>query len=250
MSRHSASIIEGFLFIALAAFFLALLAGGGIAALVHPRMNVWICVAAAIAAAIGIALVFRRPSGPSAGSALLRALPLVSVMAAAGVYSSAGGAIPVNAMSAEEKAFRAAVDGRDKAWKEASAGALPKTLDFGDDALYWPLYNRIYDDPEKAKGKRIRVAGFAYRDDGDPPGTFLVARNLMWCCSADMTLIGFLVRYEGAQSIEKGRWVEVEGVLDAGDASAAGINGSKSPIVVDARVRPAECRNSKVIFPF
>jgi putative membrane protein len=254
MNRRAASLGEGILFLALAGFFLFLLFGGGIRAIVHPRMNAWIGAAAAIAASIGVARIIKPASEARGGPSLIRALPLVAVMAAAGVYASAGsksgGYAPVQDMSPEEKAFRSAIEERERAWKDATEKDLPKTLDFGNDALYWPLYNRVYDDLEKAKGKRIRVEGFAFRDSGYPPGTFLVARNLMWCCSADMSLIGFLVRYDEADSVENGQWVEVEGVLEIGDARAAGASDGVSPIIAEAQVRPINREKSKVIYPY
>jgi len=254
MNERSDAVFQGLLYVALAAFFLVLLLGGGISALVHPRMNVWIGAAAAIAALIGVMRIFGPAPGASGGRSFLKALPLVAVMAAAGVYASigsdSGGYAPAQDMSPEEKAFRSAIDERERAWKDATEKELPKTLDFGNDALYWPLYNRVYDDLEKTKGKRIRVEGFAFRDSGYPPGTFLVARNLMWCCSADMSLIGFLVRYDEADSLKNGQWVQVEGVLDIGDARAAGASDSMSPIIAEAQVRPVSREKSNVIYPY
>ena len=62
-----------------------------------------------------------------------------------------------------------------------------------DDDRYYTLYNRVYDSPLEAKGRKIVLRGFVDRPSGTTTANVvLIARNMMWCCSADMAEIGFL----------------------------------------------------------
>jgi uncharacterized repeat protein (TIGR03943 family) len=217
------------------------LASGLSDALVHPRMRAWLAVAAAVFFLMGLSLAIRPPKAPlvTAFRCLPAALLLLGAVLYAGFRDSAqpqpASSMPVN------------VGGT--APTPVLAGApLSDPIDFSDDSLFWGLYNRVYD--EKPVGLEIRVSGFAYREKGFPKGSFLVARNLMWCCSADMALVGFLVYPQPGQAIPKeGEWVRVTGRLGLEDTSAAGIGGSSSPVVLGALVSPLDPHPDSIIYP-
>jgi putative membrane protein len=134
---------------------------------------------------------------------------------------------------------------RDKAVAQAQATSLPKLIEFNDDASYWALYNRIYDHPQEAAGHQIRIQGFVYRESSWPAGEFLVARQLMWCCAADMGVVGFRVQAHGQAIPVENQWVNVRGELTV----AKGEGGTVIPVIQGAECVGAGRIFSKVIYP-
>jgi putative membrane protein len=134
---------------------------------------------------------------------------------------------------------------RDQAQAQAQNASLPRLIDFNDDASYWALYNRIYDHPQEATGHQIQIQGFVYRESSWPAGEFLVARQLMWCCAADMGIVGFRVQAQGQVIPAESQWVEVRGELTVGKGEA----GEIIPVIQDATYANAEMVFSKVIYP-
>jgi putative membrane protein len=83
-----------------------------------------------------------------------------------------------------------------------------------DDENFYGVYNAIYDNPKKFEGRRVTLSGFAYRDAPNlGSGEFVTARNLMWCCAADTSLIGFLTRLPAGTLPSRDDWVSLSGTL-------------------------------------
>ena len=79
---------------------------------------------------------------------------------------------------------------------------------------YYAVYNAIYDNPQKYAGRRVTVSGFAYRDAPNlGTGEFVTARELMWCCAADASIIGFITRMPPGTLPLRDDWVSVSGTL-------------------------------------
>jgi len=140
---------------------------------------------------------------------------------------------------------------RDRIATRASAGALPSLITFDDDK-YWPLYNRLYEDPTAAAGHRVVVQGFFHRAVGYPAETALIGRNLMWCCSADMSGIGLVARGREVAGFKESDWVEASGRLSTIEFDMNG-DGKKSTvplIVIDSLKHVDKGATSSIIFPF
>jgi putative membrane protein len=235
-------------------FFISWLAQGGrLAKLVHPRMNLWIEAAGAlflVLAFVQMLFLARKPRQPDPIGFYV---PIAFVIAIVFIFTTSsaliGSTSPVNFDSLAVQ--NAIISKRDKAEREASTGPLPAVLSFDDDH-YWSLYNRLYDDPEAAAGHRVVIQGYFHRQQDYPAATGLVARNLMWCCSADMSQIGLLAQGEVTGAFGEKDWVEVTGRLSTltfdfdGDGTASTI----PIIIVDSARRVDKGYTSGIIFPF
>jgi uncharacterized repeat protein (TIGR03943 family) len=119
----------------------------------------------------------------------------------------------------------------------------------GDDD-YWQVYNLLYDTPGYYSGREITLAGFIFRDKHFPEHVALVGRNLMWCCSADMGLIGFMASGGNLDSLPAGTWVEIRGVLDVIPFDVAKDGKTKPvPLIKIAALRVLRDHPSQNIFP-
>jgi len=106
-----------------------------------------------------------------------------------------------------------------------------------------------FGDPEFVQGRRVRLTGFVYRQEGWPETDFVVGRLSIWCCLADAALVGLLAR--GTEvAPERDRWVEIEGVLAvAHDYPLASENLESAPIVIIDSLRYVEAPEMEYVLP-
>ncbi len=79
---------------------------------------------------------------------------------------------------------------------------------------YYQIYNSIYDNIDKYTGRNIQVSGYIYRENGYENDQFVLAQDLMWCCAADIAVIGFFCEYNNASEFETGFWYELSGRIE------------------------------------
>ncbi|TCS95680.1 TIGR03943 family putative permease subunit [Hazenella coriacea] len=79
---------------------------------------------------------------------------------------------------------------------------------------YSDYMNAISLYPEEVKGKKIKLIGFVYRDETLKEDEFVTGRFTVTCCAADATVVGFLTKWNQAQTLKLNQWVEVNGQLD------------------------------------
>ncbi len=78
---------------------------------------------------------------------------------------------------------------------------------------YYQEYNKIYDDIGKYIGREIQINGYVYRESVYKDNQFVLAQDLMWCCAADIAVIGFFCEYDNASEFETGSWYELSGKI-------------------------------------
>jgi uncharacterized repeat protein (TIGR03943 family) len=238
-------------------FFVSWLADKGrLSGLVHPRLQPWIIASGLIALVLAFTETLRldrrprRPDSLSVYYSLAFAMALVAIYSGGGVAAQAAGL----SSSLELSSFQSSLSKRQGAERRAEAGKLGGSIVFDDDS-YWGLYNRLYDDPRAAAGKRVTIQGFVSRSaafgKGAPHGLILVSRKLMWCCSADMALIGLPAEGPAAYSLPEGAWIEATGTLEAADLDLQGRGERKTvPLIRLSAIRVVERSASTTIFPY
>ncbi len=114
-------------------------------------------------------------------------------------------------------------------------GAFDGALVPANDSLEWTVLDwlRAYSagSADRISGKEADVIGFVYRRDDDPPGTFVVMRFLMACCSADAYAVGMPVIWNDAEALPIDSWVRVHGTVSVGS-----FRGQTLPILTAASV--------------
>nr|WP_263327381.1 TIGR03943 family protein [Neobacillus sp. Marseille-Q6967] len=94
------------------------------------------------------------------------------------------------------------------------------------DFAYAAYYEEIGKNVHKYKGKKIKVRGFVYKENGLSSNQLVISRFLITHCVADASIIGFLSEFLVAPSLEKDTWIEAEGVLDV-----TTFNGNELPLI-------------------
>ncbi len=236
------------------AFFISWLAQNDeLSKIVHPRMNPWIEGAGVLFLILSFAQLLRVSERPRRPDPLSFFIPIAYVLAIVFIFvrSPAFSSGQFDSGTDSLAVQSAIISKRDQAATRASMGPLPATIAFDDDR-YWSLYNRLYDDPAAAVGHRVVIQGFLRRASQFPPGTALIARNLMWCCSADMAQIGLIVSDSAVDGLKESQWVEASGRLEKTEFDMNG-QGKKNliPVVVVDSLKPVDKgATSGIIFPY
>lgn len=99
-------------------------------------------------------------------------------------------------------------------------------------------------DPEAFAGQEADVLGFVYRDDRFAEDQFMVARFAVFCCVADASPVGLIVRWPEAADLALDGWVQVRGRLGAGE-----FEGQILPVLVAEEVLPAAQPAQPYVYP-
>lgn len=79
------------------------------------------------------------------------------------------------------------------------------------------LAGLLWTNPAAVSGNRVELAGFIYREEGLPPGQFLLARYEISCCAADATVVACLCKLPDGQTLPSDGWVTVRGGVAQGE---------------------------------
>ena len=96
-----------------------------------------------------------------------------------------------------------------------------------EDRDYAEWERDISEAPEKYEGKLLRLRGFAVKSRGKGKGSFGFGRQVMTCCEADITFLGFPAETTPENRPEPGSWIE----LTARVALRTGKNGAPVPLL-------------------
>lgn len=82
---------------------------------------------------------------------------------------------------------------------------------------YTSLFQQIMQNPESYKGERVKTEGFIYRQKNFLNNEFVIAREIMTCCVADLQITGFMCNYDKASNLKENEWFSIEGTIDIKD---------------------------------
>lgn len=107
------------------------------------------------------------------------------------------------------------------------------------ESMFQAYYETINLDPKAFIGKKIKLSGFVYKEEGFTPDQLVISRFSITHCIADASIIGFLSEFTQASEFKQDTWVEVEGTLDV-----TTYNGVELPFIkvekLEAIKEPAE----------
>lgn len=131
-----------------------------------------------------------------------------------------------------------------------------KELDFDTGGIikfeehnYLKKLDKIWGNVEGYKDREITIDGFVYRDERVKEDEFIVGRMLMSCCAADSQIVGFMVKWPEANTLNKDEWVNVYGTIDSIATKDAEGNETILPIIKVKKVRKISKPNNVYIYP-
>ena len=97
----------------------------------------------------------------------------------------------------------------------------------------------ISEEPEKYEGKILRLRGFAVQSQDRRPGRFAFGRQVMTCCEADITFLGFPAVIAPANMPVMGSWVELTAQVHL-EVRGEGLETQLMAITCDRLDRPED----------
>ncbi|GGP08671.1 TIGR03943 family putative permease subunit [Oceanobacillus neutriphilus] len=113
-----------------------------------------------------------------------------------------------------------------------------------NDNIYASYYSRITEDPASYIGKKIKVSGFFYKEDGFEENQFVLARFLMTHCVADTSVIGMLVEFNEANDYQEDTWLEIEGEINV-----TNYNGHVMPFIKVDKLKVIDEPSEPYVYP-
>ncbi|MEG1789566.1 MAG: hypothetical protein RR055_01815 [Oscillospiraceae bacterium] len=104
----------------------------------------------------------------------------------------------------------------------------------GDYALW---YRDASEEPKKYVGKTVRLTARALRRKGLQTGCFIIGRQVMTCCEADIQFAGFICNWPDSDKLPNDSWVCLTAKMDYKHHKAYGRRG---PVLTAVSVSPAE----------
>lgn len=147
------------------------------------------------------------------------------------IYDEAGAAINNNFISKEE------YNNKMKLFENSAVIAL-------EDDIFAPYFEKIISEPKEFQGKKIKLRGFVYREEGMGENQLIISRFLITHCIADASIIGLLTEFEEAKKLTEDTWLELEGTLDV-----TIYNGVEIPILRAQEWNVIEVPETPYIYP-
>ena len=78
-----------------------------------------------------------------------------------------------------------------------------------EDKNYAIWYTDVNEEEEKYYGKTVDIRGRSLIGGGLDDNEFVIGRHIMTCCIEDIQFGGLVAKYEKAQELEHGGWVQI-----------------------------------------
>ncbi|MFB5662474.1 TIGR03943 family putative permease subunit [Alteribacillus sp. HJP-4] len=116
-------------------------------------------------------------------------------------------------------------------------------IDMQED-IFSSYYESIRATPYNFTGKKIKITGFVYREEGLSSNQLVLTRFIITHCVADAVTIGFLTEFDEAESFPSDTWLELEGTL-----AVVPYNGSDLPVIKAERGKVISEPSDPYIYP-
>ena len=82
-----------------------------------------------------------------------------------------------------------------------------------EDQNYAIWYTDINEEEDKYYGKTLKIKGRSLLGGGLDDDEFVIGRHIMTCCVEDIQFGGLVAKYDRAEELEHGGWVEMTAVV-------------------------------------
>ena len=95
-----------------------------------------------------------------------------------------------------------------------------------NDGIYSSYVEAMNMNPNNFEGRKIKVSGFVYREEGLEENQLVLSRFLITHCIADASITGLITEFDQANKFEQDIWLEIEGTLEV-----TTYNGIELPLI-------------------
>ena len=95
-----------------------------------------------------------------------------------------------------------------------------------NDGIYSSYVEAMNMNPNDFEGRKIKVRGFVYKEEGLEENQLILSRFLITHCIADASITGLITEFNQANEFEQDTWLEIEGTLEV-----TNYNGIELPLI-------------------
>lgn len=95
-----------------------------------------------------------------------------------------------------------------------------------NDGIYSSYVEAMNMNPKDFEGRKIKVRGFVYKEEGLEENQLVLSRFLITHCIADASIAGLIAEFNQASEYEQDTWLEIEGILEV-----TTYNGIELPLI-------------------
>ena len=95
-----------------------------------------------------------------------------------------------------------------------------------NDGIYSSYVEDMNMNPNDFEGRKIKVSGFVYKEEGLKENQLVLSRFLITHCIADASITGLIAEFNQASEFEQDTWLEIEGTLEV-----TTYNGIELPLI-------------------
>ena len=95
-----------------------------------------------------------------------------------------------------------------------------------NDGIYSSYVEAMNMNPKDFEGRKIKVRGFVYKEEGLEENQLVLSRFLITHCIADASITGLIAEFNQASEFEQDTWLEIEGTLEV-----TTYNGIELPLI-------------------
>ena len=95
-----------------------------------------------------------------------------------------------------------------------------------NDGIYSSYVEAMNMNPNDFEGRKIKVSGFVYKEEGLEENQLVLSRFLITHCIADASVTGLITEFNQANEFEQDTWLEIEGTLEV-----TTYNGIELPLI-------------------
>jgi len=80
--------------------------------------------------------------------------------------------------------------------------------------MYSSYHGEMISNPKDFAGRKIKLSGFVYKEQGLDKHQFILARFLITHCIADASVLGLLAEFKQIPDLKEDTWIELEGIIE------------------------------------
>ena len=114
-----------------------------------------------------------------------------------------------------------------------------------EDEDFGIFYLEAMEHPEKFANKTVSFKAMVYWDDQMPKGWFYAGRYAMTCCEADISYVGIMVKWNGAEKLPSMGFVNITGEISI---EANEMYTAPGPVVHATMIMPGKTPDEKLVY--
>lgn len=118
-----------------------------------------------------------------------------------------------------------------------------------NDDNYMDTLNNVYQNVDQYIGTTINIEGCIFREGPEiDENQFCAGKYYIYCCAADMSLVGFLYQYNNYQDVIDGKWYKIQAVVSKRESEDPYYGKYTEPLLMVKDISEINKPNNTVVY--